>query len=230
MALPPVRLLRPSALKIDIDAPCVLEMHVPVKVPHRLDPSLPAPPYHLDSVTSDELLYVHAMPVLRRLMAGVVSQMFGPEHAVTALEAPIQASPDPVAPKLRLLAEFDASDVADKEGGFDLAAGYWKDSRGIEHRESIDAYEEDPLSGEIVILQGFMISLVRGVRDSKQLREMNPRALRFKFVEGREGGGVLGDELVFEVGEYTEYFRQHYINTSLTMKIGDWTAAPRHKL
>jgi hypothetical protein len=230
MALPPVRLLRPSALKIDADAPCVLEMHVPVTVPHRLDPSLPAPPYRLDSVTSDELLYLHAMPVLRRLMAGIASQMLGPEHAVTSLEAPIQAIPNPVAAKLRLLAEFDASDVANKEDGFDLATGCWKDSRGIEHRESIDAYEEDPLSGEIVILQGFMISLVRGVRDAKQLKEMNPRAFRFDFVEEEEGGGVLADELVFEVGEYTEYFRQHYINTSLMMEIGDWTATPRHRL
>jgi hypothetical protein len=128
------------------------------------------------------------------------------------------------------LAEFDASDVADKEDGFDLAAGCWKDSRGIEHRESIDAYEEDQLSGEIVILQGFMISLVRGVRDAKELREMNPRALRFKLAEGEEGGGVLEDELVFEVAEYTESFRKLYINTSRTMEVGDLTAAPRQKL
>ncbi|KAK4040388.1 hypothetical protein C8A01DRAFT_35622 [Parachaetomium inaequale] len=46
MALPLTRLLRPSAMKIDADTPCVLEMHIPIDLPHRLDPSLPAPPYH----------------------------------------------------------------------------------------------------------------------------------------------------------------------------------------
>ncbi|KAK4148410.1 hypothetical protein C8A00DRAFT_39026 [Chaetomidium leptoderma] len=232
MALPPVRLLRPSALKIDADTPCVLEMHVPVAVPYRLDSSLPAPPYYPGGVTDEDLLDLHAMPVLRRLMAEIVSHMFGPEHAAAALEAPTRAIPTPGAPKLRLVAEFDASTVADKENGFDLAAGYWKDTYGIEHHGSIDAYEEDPLSGEIVILQAFMVSLVRGVRDAKQLMEVNPRALRFNLVGEREGSGALGDELVFEVGEYTEDFRKRYINMSLTlpMSIGDSTAAPRQKL
>ncbi|KAK4246602.1 hypothetical protein C7999DRAFT_33034 [Corynascus novoguineensis] len=232
MALPPVRLLRPSALKIDADTPCVLEMYVPVAIPHSLDPSLPAPPYHPGNVTGDDLLDPHAMPVLRRLMADIVSHMFGPDHAAAALEAPTQAMPTPGAPKLRLTAEFDASAVADKENDFDLAAGYWKDDRGIEHHASIDAYEEDPLSGEIVILQGFIVSLVRGIRDAKQLLEVNPRALRFNLVVGRAGSEALGDELVFEVSEYTEGFRKLYINKSLSyvMGIGDSTAIPRQKL
>ncbi|KAK3291669.1 uncharacterized protein B0H64DRAFT_446311 [Chaetomium fimeti] len=140
MALQPVRLLRPSALKIDADTPCVLEMHVPFAVPSSLDPSLPAPPYHPGNVTGDDLLDLHAMPVLRRPMAEI----------------------HPGGPKLRLVAEFDASAVAEKDNGLDLAAGYWKDTRGIEHHASIDAYEEDPVSGEVVILQGFILSLIRG--------------------------------------------------------------------
>ncbi len=230
MALPPVQLLCPSALKIDADTPCVLEMHVPVAVPHSLDPSLPAPPYH--NVNGEDFLDLHALPVLRRLMAGIVSQMFGSEHADAALEATTRAIPIQGAPKLRLIAEFDASAVANEENGWDLAAGYWKDTRGIEHHASIYAYEEDPLSGEIVVLEGFMVSLVRGVRDARQLMEVNPRALRFDLVGGRGGSRKQGDELVFEVGEYTEDFRTCYTNESLAylMGIGDSTASPRQKL
>jgi hypothetical protein len=200
-------------------------MHVPVTVPHLVDPSLPAPPYHPGNVTGEDLLELHAMPVLRRLMAEIVSQMFGPEHGAAALKAPDRAIPIQETNKLRLVAEFDASAVADKENGFDLAAGYWKDTHGTEHFEAIDAYEEDLLSGEIVVLQGFMVSLVRGIRDAKQLMEVNPRALCFNFVG-------LGEELVFEVKEYTEYWRKVYTNMSLSlpMRIGDSTATPRQKL
>ncbi|KAL2193867.1 hypothetical protein P885DRAFT_80875 [Corynascus similis CBS 632.67] len=232
MALPPVRLLRPSALKIDADTPCVLEMYVPVTISHSLDPSLPAPPYYPGNVTGDDLLDPHAMPVLRRLMAGIVSHMFGLDHAAAALEAPTRALPTPGAPKLRLMATFDASAVADKENNFDLAAGYWKDDRGIEHHASIDAYEEDPQSGEIVIFRRFIVSLVRGVRDAKQLLDINPRALRFNFVGGGAGSEALGDELVFEDKEYTEGLQNLYINKMLSyvMVIGDSTATPRQRL
>ncbi len=230
MALPPVQLLCPSALKIDADTPCVLEMHVPVAVPHSLDPSLPAPPYH--NVNGEDLLDLYALPVLRRLMAGIVSHMFGSEHAAAALEATTRAIPTLGASNLRLMAEFDVSAVANKENGLDIAAGYWKDTRGTEHHASIDAYEEDPLSGEIVILEGFMVSFVRGVRDARQLMEVNPRAFRFDLVGGRGGSRTQGDELVFEVGEYTEGFRTCYVNKSLAylMGIGDSTASPRQKL
>lgn len=105
-------------------------------------------------------------------------------------------------------------------------------ARRSDHHASIDAYEEDPLSGEILILEGFMLSRVRGVRDARQLMEVNPRALRFDLVGGRGGSGTQGDELVFEVGEYTEGFRTRHINKSLAylMGIGDSTAAPRQKL
>lgn len=231
MALPPVQLLRPGALKIDADTPCVMEMHVPVAVPHRLDPSLPAPPYQPGNMTDEDLID-HAMPVLRRLIAEIVCHMFGSEHAAAVLEVPTRAIPIPGGLKLRLVAEFDASAVADKENGFDLATGYWKDTFGVEHYGPIDAYEEDPRSGEIVILQGFMVSLVRGVRDAKQLMDMNPRALRFDLVEEREGSGALGEKLVFKVGEYTEVFRKRYINKSLSLfvSMGDSTVTPRQKL
>lgn len=48
--LPPIRLARPDGFRIDADTPCVLEMQLPIPLPHRLDPSLPAPPYHNDTI------------------------------------------------------------------------------------------------------------------------------------------------------------------------------------
>lgn len=111
------------------------------------------------------------------------------------------------------MAEFDVSPVADKKNGFGVGPVYWKDDRGIDHYATVDAYEEGLPPGEIVILQGFMLSLVCGVRDAKQLMEMNPRALRFDLVGETKDSGALGDELVFEVEEYsyTEAYRNTYI-------------------
>ena len=123
MAFPPIRLVRISALKIEATTPCVLEMHVPITLPHRLDPSLPAPPYNPDTVTGDDLLERHAFPVLRRLMAAFVSHMFGPEDGAAVLKVAYRGIPAAEAPKLRLVAEFDAIPVAEGNS-FDLAAGY----------------------------------------------------------------------------------------------------------
>ena len=88
MAVPPIRLLRPSAMTIDAEIPCVLEIGIPTTLPHRLDPSLPAPPYHPGTITAEEFRDSYAMPLLRRLVAQIVSHLFGPEHATAALEAP----------------------------------------------------------------------------------------------------------------------------------------------
>lgn len=48
MACPPVRLLRPCALQVETTTPCILEVNIPIPLPYRLDPALPAPPYILD--------------------------------------------------------------------------------------------------------------------------------------------------------------------------------------
>ena len=187
MAPPPVRLLRPSWLKIDADAPCVLEMHIPMALPHRLDPSVPAPPYHPGMVTADDLVRLHVTPVLRRVMAAIVSCLFGPQHASAALAAPTWTASAPGAPRRRFLVEYDVSAIVDRENGFDLVAGYWKDDQGVEGHGPIDCYEEEP-EGDLLILHAFMVSLVCGVRDAKQLVEMNLRVLGFDFVGGEEGG------------------------------------------
>ena len=231
LTLPPVRLVRPSALQIDADTPCVLEMHIPITLPHQLDPSVPALPYHLGIVGSEAVLSLHALPVLRRLIAEIVSRLFGPEHAADALKASDQAPPTPGARHLRLVSDFDSNLVIDRENGFDLAAGYYKDQCGVEGHGPIDAYHEE-LEGHIVILHGFVLSLVRGVRDARKLVEINPRVLRFDLVGEGEGRGALGHELVFDVKEYTETFRRRYVNEDLViaMENGDSIATPCPRL
>ncbi|KAK3293806.1 uncharacterized protein B0H64DRAFT_398735 [Chaetomium fimeti] len=229
MALLPVQLVRPSALQIDADTPCVLAMHIPITLPHQLDPSVPAPPYHLGIIGAEAGLSSHAIPVLRRLMAEIVSRLFGPEHATDALKASDHALPTPGARHLRLMSEFDSSLVIDRENGFNLAAGYYKDQYGDEGHGPIDAYVED-VGGHIVILHGFVLYLVRGVRDARELVEINPRVLRFDL-EG-EGRGALGHELVFGVKEYTETSRRLLIPDELAilMSTGDSIAAGGHRL
>lgn len=231
MALPPVQLVRPSALQIDADTPCVLEMHIPIALPHQLDPSVPAPPYHLGTVGSEAVLSSQARPVLRRLMAEIVSRLFGPEHAADALEASDQAPPTPGARHLRLISDFDSSLVVDRENGFNLAAGYYKDQYGKEGHGPIDAYVEE-IKGQIVILHEFVMHLVRWVRDARELVEMNPRVLRFDLVGEGEGRGALGHELVFGVKEYTEAARRLSIPEELAILMGngDSVAAPSQRL
>ncbi|KAL2195397.1 hypothetical protein P885DRAFT_40681, partial [Corynascus similis CBS 632.67] len=223
--------IRPSALQIDANTPCVLKMHIPITLPHQLDPSVPAPPYHPGILGGEALLNLYVMPVLRRLMAEIVSRLFGPEHAADALRASNWALPTPGARHLRLIGDFDSSLVVDKENGFNLAAGYYKDQYGVEGHGPIYAYEEE-VKGHIVILHGFVLSLVCGVRDARKLVEINPGVLRFDLVGEEEGCGALGHELVFDVKEYTETFRRHYVNDDLVipMRNGDSFATPRQRL
>ncbi|KAH6620953.1 hypothetical protein B0J18DRAFT_431109 [Chaetomium sp. MPI-SDFR-AT-0129] len=232
MALPPVQLVRSSALQIDADTPCVLEMHVPITLPHQLDPSMPAPPYHL-AMGAEDGLSSYARPVLRRLMAEIVSRLFGPEHAAEALKAPDRALPTPGAHYLRLISDFDLYIIVDRKNGFNLAAGYWKDQYGEEGHGPIDAYVED-IGDKIIVLRGFVLYLIRGVRDARELVEMNPRVLRFDLVgEGEgEGRGAPGHELVFGVKEYTEFERGCDIPEGLAplMGVGDLVVTPCQRL
>jgi hypothetical protein len=160
------------------------------------------------------------MPLLRQLVAQIVSHLFGPEHATAALEAPTRATSPPC--DLRLLATWNLSTVDDQENGLDFAAGRWKDVYGDEGHGSIDAYEEDPW-GRVLIFHEFRLSLVRGVRDATQLEEMNPRVLRFDVVQ--EGGEESGHELAFEVREYAEHFRKHHVNATLAVPM-EFSDAP----
>jgi hypothetical protein len=53
-------------------------------------------------------------------------------------------------------------------------------------------------------------------RDAQQLREMNPRAFRFDVVEGNINE-EFGQEIVFEVGEYTAERRSRHVNDDIAM-------------
>ncbi|KAK3307615.1 uncharacterized protein B0T15DRAFT_484683 [Chaetomium strumarium] len=113
MAAHTVKLLRPSALQLDANTPCVLEIHMPMTLPHRLDPSLPAPPYHAGTITAEDFRDDHAMPLLRGLMARP------PWRPRQLQKRTIMAS-----------------------AGFDFAAGYWRDMHGNEGHGTIHAYED----------------------------------------------------------------------------------------
>lgn len=228
-AIPAIRLLRPDALELGADEPCILEISFPVVLPHSLDPSLPKPPYHnhgglsIDSFRDD-----HAMSLLRSLMAQVVAGMFGPDYPGAILDANLARPATSKPSDLQLIADYDADAVTDKETGFDFEAGYWKDRHGQEKRGTIHAFKE--VHTEIHIIHGFVFYLVRGITDGEKLREMSPRVFRFDVVQdGSEGeseepaevgegdleAGPEDSELVFEVKEYTPDFRRSCVTPTV---------------
>ncbi|KAL2177300.1 uncharacterized protein P884DRAFT_259510 [Thermothelomyces heterothallicus CBS 202.75] len=216
MAAHTVKFLRPSALQLDANTPCVLEIHMPMTLPHRLDPSLPAPPYHAGTITAEDFRDDHAMPLLRGLMAQIAAHMLGPEYAAATLAAQTTAKDDNIV--LRLLDTWDSNAVTDR-AGFDFAAGYWRDMHGKEGHGTIYAYED--MGDRIEVIHGFKFHLVCGIREAERLREMNPRVVRFDVEEDDGSGGGLdsGNEVVFKVREYTEDIRARYVNVDVAMRM-----------
>ncbi|KAK4238534.1 hypothetical protein C8A03DRAFT_33411 [Achaetomium macrosporum] len=211
MAAPSIKLIRPSALQIDASAPCVLEINIPITLSHRLDPSLPAPPYHAGTITAEDFRDHHAMPLLRGLIAQIASHILGPEYAPAALEA--EATPK--ISVLRLLDTWDGSAITDKVDGFNLAAGYLKDMHG-EEGHGIYAYED--IFDRIEVLHGFKFHLVSGIQQAERLSEINPRVVRFDVDENSCGGGI-GEEVVFKVREYTEDIRARHVNVDVAWRM-----------
>jgi hypothetical protein len=125
-------------------------------LPHQLDPSLPAPPYHAGTITAEDFRDDHAMPLLRGLIVQIASQILGPEYAAAALEAQATSK----ASVLRLLDTWDGNVITDKVNNFNFVAGYWKDMHGKEGH-SIYAYED--MFDRIEVLQGFKFHLVYGI-------------------------------------------------------------------
>ncbi len=139
MAYPPVKLIRPSAFELDLAEPCLLEIHIPIPLPHRLDPSLPAPPYILNhnddlpnppgnrtTVSPEDYQTIHALPLLRYLISQIQSKLFSqPTSASAAAVAATTATASSSDPDLggQLLHSWDVSIVPDKQGRFDVAAG-----------------------------------------------------------------------------------------------------------
>ncbi|KAK4153460.1 hypothetical protein C8A00DRAFT_15315 [Chaetomidium leptoderma] len=227
MAQPPVKLIKPDALHLDAAEPCLLEFHIPIPLPHRLDPSLPAPPYILNHddhpnpttynnrpVTSPEdLQTIHARPLIRHLISQTLSHLFNlppptlPPPSSTTTPPPSGGGPDPSLGGT-LLNSWDCAIVPDKQGGFDFAAGWWRDQYGKEGRGTILAYNE-AFDG-VELLHAMKFHLVRGVEEPEALTALNPRVLRFDVVE--EEGEEEEEEgvVVFGVREYTEDTRGRY--------------------
>lgn len=203
MAVPPITLIRHYTLPTDADKPCVLELHIPINLPHRIDPSLPAPPYHGGTTPVEVFRDDYAMPLLRGLMAQIVSLMFGPDHAATALEAQARA-------QVGIDHGWHCHHITDRENGFDLAAGYWKDQYGIECRDPTHAYDDGP--DRIIVFRAFKLRLICGVQDLKKIGELNPRVLRFDMPNRDRLGSGSVEELVFGVREYPEKERRQFVN------------------
>ncbi|KAL2259233.1 hypothetical protein VTK26DRAFT_7169 [Humicola hyalothermophila] len=215
MAAPPVKLLRPSGLQIDADTPCILEVNIPITLPHQLDPSLPAPPYHNrdGGLPAEDFRDFNAMPLARALLAQVVSRMFGSEY--TGAIVHVDAHRGATAPgsdhgplDLLLVASWECDVVTDKKS-FDFPAGRWTDQYGKEGHGTIHAFMEVPDLDWIEVYHAFKYYLVRGPWEPGTLEEINPRMLRFDVVEGSGGSE---DEIVFEVREYTEVMRTRCVN------------------
>jgi hypothetical protein len=235
MACPPVLLVRPIALQIDATTPCVLEINIPIPLPYRLDPLLPAPPYILDerndndndngndngngadagATIPDAFRDTHVQPLVRRLIPQIAAHLFG---SVVPDADSSDSDPDHLG---QLLPFWDASIARDKQADFDLAGrGWWRDHFGVEHRGTVHAYNE--FDNGIQVLHAFRFYLVRGVADAATLRASNPRVLRLDVVEGDVDGcewkQQQGQEggVTFEVKEYTEAMRRTYVNPIVT--------------
>ena len=80
MASPSVSVgfVRPGALQLGADEPCVLEIHIPITLTHHLNPSLPAPPYHAGTIQPYEFRNGHAITVFQLLIAQIITHMLGP--------------------------------------------------------------------------------------------------------------------------------------------------------
>ncbi|KAK4244091.1 hypothetical protein C7999DRAFT_35544 [Corynascus novoguineensis] len=200
-AVAPVRLILPIALQIDADEPCVLEVHFPITLPHRLGPSVPAPPYHnRDGGLPAEIVRgFYGTPLAQELAAEIVSYLFGPGYRgailpITRAVCTNPAGPEPGPYDFQLAPAWDCNAVTDGVS-FDLEGGYWKDMHGEEGHGPIHAFMQALDFDWIEIYHAFKYYPVRGVKEPDRLMVINPRALRFGIVlvekeeEKEEEGG-----------------------------------------
>lgn len=133
-------------------------------------------------------------------MAETTLHRFGPEHAAAAPEALTRATPTLGAFKLRLLAGFDQLSFPIIRRMRSILQPNIRriPNNGVEDHGLVDFYEDTRGS-----------SLVRGLRDTRQLMELNPRVPRFDVIGGGEGSGALGHEVyvVFEISGREVYRR-----------------------
>ncbi|KAH6620887.1 hypothetical protein B0J18DRAFT_430940 [Chaetomium sp. MPI-SDFR-AT-0129] len=213
MACPPVRLVRPKAFQIDATTPCVLEINIPIPLPSRFDPSLPAPPYILDDRNDkddggdndndndndnkndkDNDSGAEDLPItpeiFRDIHAGPFVGYLLPQIATHLFGSAVSdadisdANPNHLG---HLLFSWDGSITKNNQDDFDFAGRrWWRDQFGVVHRGTVHAYNE--FNDDIRVLHAFCFYLVRGVADAAALRASNPRVLSLREVEGDVDG------------------------------------------
>ncbi|KAK3902814.1 hypothetical protein C8A05DRAFT_33470 [Staphylotrichum tortipilum] len=211
-----VQLLVPPRLQIAPTAPCVLEVDIPILLPHQLDPSLPAPPYHNRPGGLHPELFreLYATPLAQRLAADIISALFGPNPpgggAVLVFPdggtAADHARFHPGPYNFALVPAWECNAVTEdrESGAFDPVRGYWRDMHGKEGHGPIHAFTEALDFDWTQVYHAFKYFLVRWPGAPTGLLKGNPRVLRLEVVEG---GGER--EVVFEVKEYTEVARRN---------------------
>ncbi|KAK4158120.1 hypothetical protein C8A00DRAFT_29021 [Chaetomidium leptoderma] len=167
------------------------ELALALSNPWRVDPvklSIPAPPYH----PPDNIVLhcdVH-MAVLRPVLAGALHEYLGSDAPV---ESVLGSGNTRTIGDINM--HFDGVSVVDREAGFDLETGYWKDKNGREGC-GIDAYWDQ--DDELFIVQWIVYQidwLVRGVDGTHP-----PPIVQLKAQVELEDGKV-----VFQVCEYPEW-------------------------
>ncbi|KAL2020070.1 hypothetical protein VTK56DRAFT_8874 [Thermocarpiscus australiensis] len=186
--LPPITLLRPSALLIPSTAPLILEINIPIPLPHHLDPSLPPPPYHNrpGGLPAEFFRDDHAFPLTRALLTKIISHLLGPTYPGALLDVAdprtttcIPGPGDLVGLSdskfdFLLVASWECDAVTDKKD-FDFEGGWWRDQYGVEHRRVVQGFIEVPGIEWIEVYNAFRYYLVRGVWEVERLEEVDPR-------------------------------------------------------
>ncbi|KAL2142946.1 hypothetical protein VTI28DRAFT_525 [Corynascus sepedonium] len=201
-AVPPLRIIRPIALQIDADKPCVLEDR-PTTNGRRL--------------ACRDVRDFYGTPLARALAAKIVSHLFGPGYPgailpITRAVCANPAGPEPRHYDFQLAPAWDCNAVTDGVS-FNLERGYWKDMHGEEGHGPIHAFTQALDFDWIDVYHAFKYYLVRGVKEPERLIPINPRALRFDVVfveeveEEEEGGRRKEQEIVCEIREYTRLMR-----------------------
>jgi hypothetical protein len=148
-----VKLVYETNSRFHADMPARYTLMLPVALPHRLNPHIPAPPYYYDrdNITFHRNLH---MAMLRPVLAGALHELLGSDAPVASVlgsdyepvpeyETPTAANP--------IWMQFSGVFVDDRETGFNLETGYWR-GRGREGY-GIDAYFEYEGSDDVYVVQ-----------------------------------------------------------------------------
>jgi hypothetical protein len=187
----PVKLVYETTSRFHANMPARYKLMVPVTLPHRLNPSIPGPPYYPpDNIVRHSDVH---MTVLRPVLAGALHELLGADTPVES----ILGSGTPAANDPNM--HFDGVEVADGEGGSGLETGYWRTTSGRDGY-GIHAYWEDE-DDEVFIAQWIVYQVDWRVEEADGTR---PPIVQLKAERELEEG-----EVVFQVCEYPEWAWKH---------------------